>query len=92
VNVNTEWLRSTGDGFVFGCFGSMKQPFVAGEQYVIDGDINDWSGHYAKKVAAGLVDGGEHALYERLIGSEPAPVSWPEAAAESGASWKDSRS
>lgn len=68
-------------GFIFGCFGSMERPLEPGETFVLDEDVNDWSGFYARKVADGLVAGGANTLYDRLTNPGADRVEWSEAAA-----------
>jgi len=62
-------------------FPAIFEPLVADTLYTIDPDPNDQSGMTQAKVTAGLREGGENALLDRLVGAVPA-VAWPPAAAE----------
>jgi hypothetical protein len=66
-------------GFIF---GGREEPFEQGTLYTIDDDINSYTGYWALKVAEGLVNGGENAMYAILDNQERPAPTWPEAAAK----------
>lgn len=82
VRVSQGFPPTLPGGFVFGCMKPAERPFDAGEQYVLDADVNDWTGHYAKKIADGIAGGGRNELYARLIEPRSEPLPWPDAAVE----------